>query len=129
VSFPVIQPASRSLDLGDFPVKNYQAMDGAEVRILYGTKRTQFSLSLGYEHLSDSQAEEFLQHYHDQQGTFSTFLIEGAALTAVQAGWGGDAKWLSAVNWDNRWRYKSAPKLTSNRPGRSSVQIELVGVV
>lgn len=104
-------------------------MDGAEVRILYGTKRTQFTLSLSYENLSDSQSQLFLQHYHDQQGTFSSFVIAGDALNAIQAGWGGDSKWLSAVNWDNRWRYKSAPKMASNRPGRSSVQVELVGVV
>ena len=104
-------------------------MDGAEVRILYGTKRTQFTLSLSYENLTDTESELFLQHYQDQQGTFSTFLIEGDALIALSAGWGGDAKWLSPMNWDNRWRYKSAPKMASNRPGRSSVQVELVGVV
>ena len=62
--FPVLEPTSRNFKPGNFAVKTYNAQSGAEVRILYGDTRTKMELSLGYDNISDAQAEQFFTHYN-----------------------------------------------------------------
>jgi hypothetical protein len=121
--FPALSPTSRDFKPGDFAVKTYNAQSGAEVRILYGDTRTKMELSLGYDNISDTQAEQFLTHYDETKGTFNTFAINSTA----KAGWSGSANAIDSGNI-NRWRYAESPQVTAVRPGRSSVRVNLVGV-
>ena len=82
--FPVLPPTSRDFKPGDYPVKTYSAQSGAEVRILYGDTRTRMELSLGYDNATDAQAKQFLDHYDEVKGSFSTFEVDPSA----RAGWG-----------------------------------------
>lgn len=122
--FPTLQPTSRSFSAGDYPVKTFKAQSGAEVRILYGSKRTGMTIDLSYDNISDSQADDFVAHYDEVQGQFLTFTLPASA----QAGWRGNTQAVDAVA-GNRWRYESAPAITSVRPGVSSVQVKLKGVL
>ena len=54
MAFPTLQPTSRDFSPGDWPIKRYNSQSGAEVRILYGSRRTNAKLSLGYDNISDS---------------------------------------------------------------------------
>lgn len=121
-----IVPSSRAYDPGSWPVKTYQAMDGAEVRLLYGSKRTGMKLRLSYENVSDQAAERFLQHYSDRKGTFLTFQLPAGA--KAKAGWAGSDASLDVGATGNAWRYAEAPTVTNVRPGRSSVTVNLIGV-
>ena len=121
--FPALRPTSRDFNPGDFAVKTYNAQSGAEVRILYGDTRTKMELVLGYDNITDTQAQQFLTHYDETKGTFNTFAIN----SATKAGWIGNTNAIDSGN-TNRWRYAEAPQVTSIGPGRSSARVSLVGV-
>jgi hypothetical protein len=81
MAFPTLQPTSRDFSPGDWPIKRYNSQSGAEVRILYGSRRTNAKLSLGYDNISDSNAQQFLDDYAAQYGTLRTFTLPDAART------------------------------------------------
>jgi|TARA_B100000035_G_scaffold242552_1_gene211042 hypothetical protein len=86
MAYPILKPSSRSYDPGSYPVKTFKAQNGAETRILYGSERTDVKLSLSYANIGDPNAELFLDHYDEVQGTFQTFNLPGQAL----GGWDGN---------------------------------------
>ncbi len=124
MAFPSLQPTSREFSPGDWPVKRFNAQSGAEVRILFGTQRTNAKLSLGYENISDSNAQLFLDDYVAQYGTLRTFTLPSAART----GWTGSSSSIDAPT-GAAWRYEGEPQVRSVRPGRSSVTVNLVAVI
>lgn len=121
--FPALRPTGRDFNPGDWPIKTYNAQSGAEVRILYGDTRTRMELSLQYDNISDASAKQFLDHYDETKGSYSTFTIN----TSTQAGWSGTATAIDATG-PNRWRYADAPQVTAIKPGFSSVKVNLIGV-
>lgn len=123
MAFPALAPTSREFAPGDWPVQTFNAQSGAEVRILYGDTRSKMELSLGYDNISDADADLFLTHYNEVKGTYSTFAINAE----TKAGWAGEAGSIDAGSV-NRWRYADKPQVISVRPGRSSVKVNLIGV-
>jgi hypothetical protein len=123
--YPSFSPTSRSTTAGDYPVKTFKSQSGSEVRILYGSKRTGMELDLSYDNISDSNADDFVSHYDEVKGTFNTFSLP----TNVLVGWGGDASQINASLTGNQWRYAGPPSINSVRPGISSVQVKLMGVL
>tara|TARA_R110000772_G_scaffold156727_2_gene267924 strand:+ start:769 stop:1143 length:375 start_codon:yes stop_codon:yes gene_type:complete len=121
--FPALQPTSRDFTPGNWPVKSYKSQSGAEVRILYGDTRTSMELTLGYDNISDAQAEQFLTHYDETKGTYNTFAIN----SSTRAGWSGTAAAIDSGTI-NRWRYADPPQVTAVKPGVSSVRVSLMGV-
>jgi hypothetical protein len=124
MAFPSLTPTSRNFNPGDYPIRQFRSQSGAEVRILYGDSRTGMTLELSYDNISDANAESFLTHYNDVKGTYNTFTIPAA----VKTGWTGTASAID-VSGVNAWRYSEAPGITAVRPGRSSVRVQLVGVL
>jgi hypothetical protein len=122
--FPTVTPSSRSYDPGNWPVKTFASMSGASVRIRYGNHRTGAVLNLSYDNLPDATAQQFLDHYAEVEGTFKSFALP----VETMRGWSGGA--LSpGTHADSAYRYSSSPKVTNVRPGRSSVSVELQGVM
>ena len=125
MAYPTIPPSGRSFIPGDFANAKYQAQDGAEFRILYGDKRVGMKLQLEYANITDAQAESFLDHYHEVQGTFQQFeFVNGGE--GAKAGWAGNLDALGAVQWGSKWRYEGPPQLRSVYPGVSSVTVNLI---
>lgn len=124
MSFPNLVPSARSFTPGDFPIKQYKALSGAEVRIRYGNLRTEATLDLTYENITDANAAAFLSHYSSTQGTFLTFGLAGG----VFSGWNASSGLLNAPS-GAAWRYDGPPQVTSVYPGRSTVQVKLIAVV
>lgn len=83
MGFPELAPTGRSYEPGNYPVKTFKAQNGAEHRILYGSERSEVKLSLSYANIGDANAELFLDHYDEMQGTFKRFRLPKKAL----AGW------------------------------------------
>lgn len=123
--FPTLAPASRTYQAGDWPVRTYTALSGAEIRIRYGNKRSGAKLGLSYSNITDAQAQQFLDHYAETEGTFKTFGLP----VAVTIGWQGSATAFSPGTGGAAYRYGGPPQITSVRPGVSNVSVELVGVV
>lgn len=124
MAFPTLQPTSRDFSPGDWPVKRFNAQSGAEIRILYGSLRTNAKISLGYDNITDANAQLFLDDYAEQIGTLRTFNLP----SAVQTGWTGSSASIDAPP-GAKWRYESEPAVRSIRPGRSSVTVNLVAVI
>jgi len=123
MAFPSLTPTSRQFETGDYPIKAFKSQSGAEVRILYGSQRTNMKLSLSYSNVSDANTELFIDHFDETKGTFSVFDLPSEAL----AGWSGNSDALDASG-SNEWRYEAAPQVSSVRPGVSTVTVALVGV-
>lgn len=124
MAYPSIAPTSRSFDPGSYPVKTFKAQSGAESRILYGSKRVDQELSLSYDNITDAEAQQFVDHFDEVKGVYETFALP----SAVRSGWAGSAATLDAVT-GAAWRYESPPSITSIKPGISSVQVKLLGVL
>ena len=123
-AFPSIVPTSRAYSAGDWPVKAYNAMDGVEVRIMYGSRRFGHGFELTYENIPDAVAEQFLQHYFEQQGTYKTF----AVASEVSKGWEGSSDFFNA-GVRTQYRYAGPPKQSSVYPGVSTIQLQLVATL
>ena len=124
MAYPTLQPTGRDFDPGSYPVKTFRAQSGAESRILYGSKRVDQVLQLTYDNITDSQAEQFVTHFDEVKGTYLTFTLP----SAVRAGWAASSATLDAVS-GAAWRYDAPPSISSVKPGISSVQVKLVGVL
>lgn len=124
MAFPTLQPTGRNFDPGDYPIKTFRSQSGSETRILYGSQRTNMTLELNYENITDANAALFITHFDEVKGTYQTFTVT----SAVQTGWNGSSTTLD-VTGSNAWRYAEAPRITAVRPGLSSVQVKLVGVL
>ena len=124
MAFPSLTPTARQFDPGDYPIKTFNAQSGAEVRILYGNQRTKMKLSLSFANITDANAELFIDHFDEVDGSFSTFDLPDEALD----GWSGTSDALQASG-ANEWRYESAPQIASVRPGLSTVTVNLIGVL
>lgn len=124
MAFPTLKPTTRDFSPGDWPIKRFNSQSGAEVRILYGSQRTNAKLSLGYDNITDANAQSFLDDYAAQYGTLRTFDLP----TEAQTGWSGSTSSIDAAP-GTKWRYESEPQVRSVRPGRSSVTVDLVAVI
>lgn len=124
MAYPTLKPTGRNFDPGSYPVKTFKAQSGAEARILYGSKRVDQSLSLSYDNITDSQAEQFVTHFDEVRGTYETFTLP----SEVRTGWAASTATLDAVS-GGAWRYDAPPTITSVKPGISSVQVKLAGVL
>lgn len=123
MAFPDLVPSSRQYGSGDFPVGKYRAVNGMEVRVLRGSKRTGMTLKLSYNAITDAEAELFLQHYQEQKGSFDAFDITASTLS----GYGGTSNSLTADA--NEWRYDAPIDIQNVCPGVSNVSVSLAGVL
>lgn len=128
MAFPsTLRPTARSYSPGDYPIKTYNANNGVEVRILYGNKPASMTLELSYDNITDAQADQFLTHYYQMQGTYQTFTIPSTSNTFT--GWAGGLSSLNLGSSGATWRYSDAPQQRSVRPGISTVTVKLIGVL
>lgn len=124
MSFPDFTPSARNYEPSTWPVKTFQTMNGAEVRILYGDTPSSAKLKLTYANVSDSTAQQFLDHFQQMKGTFLTFALGSNTAN----GWkGGSLPGVGASQ--QRWRYESPPSVASVRPGISTVDVMLLEVI
>lgn len=123
MSYPALVPNRRSVSMGDFPVKAYESMSGAETRIRYGDQRRQATLELTYDRLTPTEADQIAAHYDSVEGTTYTFSV-GTPLTE---GWISGTR----VQGNGQWRYADPPSF--NQLGgeceQLSATVRLVTVV
>ena len=123
MTFPALAPSSRTYDPGNWPVKTYNSVSGVEVRLRYGDKRFNAKLSLQYQNIPDTSADDFLAHYESQFGTYKSFTLP----SEVVAGWTGSTYIPNQSTM--KFRYSGPPVVDSVRPGVSTVSLELTGVI
>ena len=130
--FPSIAPTSRSLVAGDFPGSVFTAQDGAEVRVQYGSQRSNVELSLSFDNITDANAALIYDHYVSCRGTLGVFDVAANSLALTgNPGFhpGAGSGRFSVTPYGMRYRYAEPPQFTSIKPGRMSATIKLVGVL
>jgi len=125
VSFPALVPSSRSYTPGVFPEQQFQAQNGAVVRVRYGNQRYSSSLSLTFANITDSNAALILQNYvdvmdDDNYAEFTTSNVAAGISTDL-------VPWIRETNSLLKWKYASPPSVTSVKPGLSTVACEFIG--
>ena len=125
VSFPALVPSSRSYAPGVFPEQQFQAQNGAVVRVRYGNQRYSSSLSLTFANITDSNAALILQNYvdvmdDDNYAEFTTSNVAAGVSTNL-------VPWIRETNSLLKWKYASPPTVTSVKPGLSTVACEFIG--
>ena len=125
VSFPALIPSSRSYTPGVFPEQQFQAQNGAVVRVRYGNQRYSSSLSLTFANITDANAALILQNFvdvmdDDNYAEFTTSNVAAGASTNL-------VPWIRETNSLLKWKYASPPTVTSVKPGLSTVACEFIG--
>ena len=115
--FPTLEPLTRVLTLGDTPQEIYSGSSGGQVRFRYGADYIAQSLTLGYEYLSESEAQQILDHYETQQGSLIAFDLPSII-------WSGyTSPPVSSTNY--QWRYADVFSVGVGAPVRYNVSIRL----
>jgi hypothetical protein len=126
VTFPSIEPTSRSFTAPRWPTTGITSQSGVTTRRLWGSLPSRAQLSLSFDNISDDNAALILAAYHSAKGATTelllpTVLFNGASGTL--AGWlnttstGAGLKWFFA---------EEPPSIESIAPNRSSVRVALV---
>lgn len=125
ISFPALVPSARSYTPGVFPETQFQAQNGAVVRVRYGNQRTNSRLSLTFANITDANAAEVLQNYVDvmESDNYAQFTASNVAAGAGT----GLAPYIRETNSALKWKYESPPSVQSVKPGLSTVTCEFIG--
>ena len=118
-TFPALEPATRSYDLGAFPLTEQASLSAGVVRFRHGTTATAFNLQLEYVYLSDAEATQIRNHYQGQGGSYRSFMLPAII-------WKGHTFSGNVFPVTTRWRYADTPEETHHEVGRYSMAIALV---
>lgn len=116
-TFPALAPRTRSLSLGDIPQQIYKGTSGGEIRFKQGSAYIAQRLTLGYEYITESEAQQILTHYAGQEGSLIPFDLSNA----VWAGYATPP--VSSASY--QWRYTGPFDVSIASPQRYSLTVEL----
>lgn len=116
-NFPTLEPMTRALVLGDYPQQVYIGASGGQVRFKQGSDRVSQTLSLGYEYLSEAEAQQILDHYETQQGSLIAFDLPSII-------WSGYTT-PPVSSSDYQWRYRSSFQISNAGPLSYNIMVEL----
>jgi hypothetical protein len=129
-AFPGLRPTQRSLSMGQAPIKEYRALNGAIVRRSFGNQRFGYQLSLSFENISEQALSSIWDHYHDNQS------MKGFSLPdSIFSGYGSKNAVATASNFITRanrlghiiWYYAEPPQIEGVAVSYSTVQVSLIG--
>jgi len=126
VAFPDIAPTSRRYSPGEYPQRAFQSMNGAVTTLRYGNKRSDATLDLTFQNITDANAVAILSNYETTTvaNDWVTFTMGNVAIGAGST----LGNYLREIGGSGlHWRYAEAPTIESVRPGLSTVQVRFVG--
>ncbi len=119
-TFPSIEPDTRALVYGEYPINTHVGLSGGNVRFLLANKRIEQRLTITYEYLTETQAQTLLDHFNGQNGTIVEFDLSSQI-------WSGYS--TPPVNSSNyKWRYANSFQISISAPNKYSTSIELISV-
>jgi hypothetical protein len=118
-TFPELEPAARSYDLGAFPLTEQPSLSAGTVRFKHGDAAVAFNLQLEYVYLSDAEATQIRNHYQGQGGSYRSFLLPSII-------WKGHTFSGNVFPVGTRWRYAETPEETHHEIERYSITVTLI---
>lgn len=126
VTFPNIEPTSRSFSAPKWPTTGMTSQSGVTTRRLWGSLPSQAQLSLTFANITDDNAASILATYNNAKGAtidlaLPSVIFNGASGNLV--GWLSTASTGAGMKW---FFTEDPPSLESIAPGRSSVRVNLI---
>lgn len=118
-TFPELEPATRSYDLGAFPLTEQPSRSAGTVRFQHGETAVGFGLRLEYVELSDAEAAQIRSHYQGQGGSHRSFQLPAII-------WRGHTFSGNVFPPSTRWRYADPPEEEHLSGGLVGVAVSLV---
>ena len=138
INFPQINPTSRTYSPGDYPQVEFEAQNGVKTVIRYGKNRTNSSLRLGFNNISDEDAFLIVDNYRQVNSVYNYVVfssnrgLAGVGVTGHTSTTGALTNLAtymaetSVASGGLKWRYDGPPEVTSVFPGRSNVECKFV---
>jgi hypothetical protein len=126
VTFPTLEPTSRSFVAPRWPTSGITSQSGVTTRRLWGSRPSQAQLNLSFDNISDDNAGLIVAAYNSAKGattelTLPNVLFNGAS--AALTGWLDTTSTGAGMKW---FFSDEPPTVESVAPGRSSVRVVLV---
>lgn len=126
--FPDIAPSARTYTPGEYAQTEFKALNGATTVIRYNQRRSDSTLDLTFQHITDDQAASILRHFEDVNSdwNYATFSSTSGSVGASES----LGKYIEESGGSGlRWRYDKPPQVKSIRPGISSVSCKFIGIL
>lgn len=136
VDFPRgISPSRRSYRMPEYPIKEFQGLNGAVTSVQYGRRPVDSELTLEFTNISDDKAYEIFENYREVQdgrgdnGRRNWLNLSREVTIGPMAGVGSAdlADLMAEKSGNRRYRYAEPPTVTSVFPGVCNVSIKLRG--
>ena len=121
-AYPDICPTRRTYTPGAYATRRFTAINGVSVTRLYGDKAFDAKLSLEYL-LGDSELADLLACYNNARGSFDELEMSPEAFVGLSE----DVQ--AEIPDYLTWRWADVPQVESLLPGRSRVQVNLIGTL
>ena len=115
--FPSLEPTTRVYTLGDIPQAVHEGVSGVGVRFTHGSDFVFQRLTLGYEYLTESEAQQLLDHFDGQEGSLIAFDLPSTIWTGYTT--------PPVSSSDYQWRYSREFEVSLSAPLRYNASIEL----
>lgn len=119
MTYPTLEPTSRTHTLGQAGQDSFVAASGVETRVLFGSLVISQQLELTYTNITEAQARLFDNHHVSVKGTFGAFSLPSQAFAGMSTSFG---------TYVNKWRYRSSPRIVSVKNGVHTVSVSLIAV-
>lgn len=117
-----IRPSSRSFTPGDYPTKTYRSLSGKTMRRSFGSRPTNFQLTLGFNAVPEATLKAIIDHYNGQYGSLVGFTMPKEMFAGLSA----DVYALFQNPSNTSWFYVESPQIESVFGSRSNITITLV---
>jgi hypothetical protein len=117
-TFPALEPATRSYDLGAFPLTEEPSISAGIVRFRHSVTPQNYQLTIGYNALTDAEATLIRQHFQSQGGGYRSFQLPPII-------WAGHTFSGNIVPYTTLWRYVEVPEEEHFSVGYVNVTVTL----
>jgi len=118
-SFPALRPVSRTYTPGEYPVKRFNAINGASATRLYGSKAFDAQMSLEFI-VDDAELISLTTSWNESNGGFDHLELP------IQVFSGMDS---SVFPEQLIWRWAEVPSVSSVRGELSRVSVKLIATL
>ena len=119
MSYPTLEPTSRTWTLGQAGQDSFVAASGVETRVLFGSLVIGQQLELTYANITEAEARLFDNHHVSVRGTFDSFSLPNQVFAGMSTAFG---------TYVNKWRYAESPTIESVKNGIHTVSVSLIAV-
>jgi len=126
VTFPNIEPTSRSFTAPKWPTSGLTTQSGVTTRRLWGSRPSQAQLSLTFTNITDDNAALIMAAYHDAKGATTDLSLPSVIFNGASGnltGWLNTASTGAGMKW---FFSEEPPSVESVAPNRSTVTVRLV---